>query len=154
MEDRVDMIIPTWNSMPELRKCLDGIKIAFPKDVLGDIIAIDRRSIDGSLELAKEYGCRILTSVSSLGGARLLGLKKARTEWVAFIDSYIELPERWHADMLRAVNSEKVGWIYGWTIDDHPHIGKLMFFRMRATYNGRPYKLESHERAFTNNTLC
>jgi len=102
LRDKYDIIIPTWNSMPEFEKCLKSIQKAFPEDVIGRIIVIDKHSEDGTVETAEKYGCKVIYDDTTLGSARLKGLREAKTEWVAFIDSDIVLPENWFNKMYEA----------------------------------------------------
>ena len=99
LKEKIDIIIPTWNSMPEFEKCLKSIQKAFPEDVIGRIIVIDKHSEDGTVETAEKYGCKVIYDDTTLGSARLKGLREAKTEWVAFIDSDIALPEGWFLKM-------------------------------------------------------
>ncbi len=156
--EEISIIIPTWNSMPELKQTLSSLENAFPKGVIKEIIIVDKESTDGTIEYAKTYGCIIITDTKSLGSARLTGLNYADTTWVAFIDSDIKLPEGWFEEMIFSVNNrylavpDNIGWIYGRTIDDISPLReeKLYKMKMELTVKGRTVK----HRAYTNNTIC
>jgi len=98
------VIIPTWNSMPEFEKCLQSIEKAFPEGMIREIIVVDKHSKDGTIETAEKYGCKILFDDVSLGSARMKGLREAKTDWIAFIDSDIELPVDWFDKMCNVIN--------------------------------------------------
>jgi len=159
MIDELTIIIPTWNSMPEFEKCLDSFKHAFPEDIVKDIIVIDKNSTDGTIETAEKYGCKILYDDTTLGSARLKGLREAKTDWIAFIDSDIELPEGWFSKMLnlleKAPYSYRIGWIYGRTIDDREPLKSEKLYKLQIEFKNRTYRfLKEGDRAYTNNTLC
>lgn len=109
--DELTIIIPTWNSMPELEKTLESISKAFPDGLVKDVIIVDKHSDDGTIECAKTYGWKVLYDDKSLGSARLKGLREATTKWIAFIDSDIELPEDWFKEIISSLqkrfNDEK-----------------------------------------------
>jgi len=157
--EKMDIIIPTWNSMPEFEKCLKSIQKAFPENVLGRIIIVDKHSEDGTVETAEKYGCKVIYDDTTLGSARLKGLREAKTDWVAFIDSDIALPEGWFSKMLnlleKAPQSDRIGWIYGRTIDDREPLRSEKLYKMQRDFRNRTYRfLKEGDRAYTNNTLC
>jgi len=89
---KIDYIIPTWNSEDTLRLTLESIeKYGSPNQK----IIVDRYSEDGTLNIAKEFKCKILSTNVSLGAARRIGAKEAQTELIAFIDSDVEITEKW-----------------------------------------------------------
>lgn len=160
---KIDIIIPTWNSMPELEKTLKSLKIAFPSDIINNVIVVDKHSEDGTIECAKKYGCVVLFDDKSLGSARLAGLKRATTDWVAFIDSDIELPPNWFEKMITSLFNrylvsgqsaieQRVGWFYGRTIDDVSPLREEKLYKMELELSPSG-RLVTH-RAYTNNTIC
>ncbi|MDD2339404.1 MAG: glycosyltransferase family 2 protein [Methanosarcina sp.] len=89
---KIDYIIPTWNSGNTLWLTLESI------DKYGDPnnkIIVDRYSEDDTIEIAKKFNCIILKTNASLGAARRLGAKEAKTEMIAFVDSDVEVTEQW-----------------------------------------------------------
>ena len=160
----IDVIIPTWNSMPEFKVTLESLKAA-SYGFFGEVIVVDRASTDGTVELAKEYGCTLLTDTVSLGSARLKGLQHAKTDYVAFVDSDIELPPEWVRSMLFwtwKLMAAKInyGWIFGRTLDDRPKVRRMQEWEMKnrsGLYGG--FKngwniVPPGRRGFTNNTIC
>lgn len=86
----IDVVIPTFNAMPLIDKCLRSIRTQeYPGKV--NVILIDGGSIDGTIEVAKRYGCEIhvLKNVYSNGltGARNLALEWCKGEYYWQIDS-------------------------------------------------------------------
>ena len=162
MITELTIIIPTWNSMPEFERCLNSIPKAFPEGTVKEIIVVDKHSTDNTVECAKKHGCTILYDDISLGSARLKGLHHAKTDWIAFIDSDIELPEGWFENMHLLYlfhnslpPSNKIGWIYGRTIDDREPIKSEKLWKMQRELGTNGYRLlKEGDRAYTNNTLC
>lgn len=88
--NKIDYIIPTWNSGATLEITLSSIeKHGDPNQ----IIIVDRHSQDETLKIAQRHGCRVLTSTDNLGAARLVGARSAQTELIGFVDSDVELTE-------------------------------------------------------------
>ncbi len=101
--NKIDYIIPTWNSGATLEFALSSIeKHGHPSQ----IIIVDRHSQDETLDIARRHGCKILTSNLSLGAARLLGAKNSKTELIGFVDSDVELTESWTALLCQAWGNE------------------------------------------------
>jgi len=156
---KLDVILPTWNSMPELQNTLDSLIPALG-DVLRSVIIVDKFSTDGTIYTAYNWGIdndipvQIILDDSTLGNARKLGLQAATTKWVCFIDSDIVLPVGW-LDMVRSYRGVKVGWIYGVTKEDIPFLEKAHEWK-RELRNNLPRELKKgeFERAYTNNTIC
>ena len=88
---RVSVIIPCYNSEKYLSACLDSVLAQTEKDI--EVIVVDDGSRDGTLDIAQIYArkdarVKVLHQQNAgVSAARNLGLKKARGEWVSFVDS-------------------------------------------------------------------
>lgn len=92
---KLSVIVPVYNmaSDQKLAWCLDSLM----HQTIGDyeVLAVDDCSTDNSLEILRSYQRRYpdrLTVIASpvnrkQGGAKNLGLARARGEWIGFIDS-------------------------------------------------------------------
>lgn len=151
----VTIVIPTWNSMPELKETLESIQYAFPGNP--EIIVVDRDSTDDTQICAKKYGCIVLRDVKSLGSARLKGVRYAKTDWICFIDSDIVLPENWFSDFMeglyyvQATHLENFGMAFGITIDTQDKMQRMQMTKLLQNLN--PVIINKGERAWTNNTF-
>lgn len=91
----LSVIVPVYNMMSggKLKNCLDSLMRQDVEDM--EIIAVDDKSTDDSLALlesySERYGARFVTVASPenrrQGGAKNLGLQRARGRWVGFVDS-------------------------------------------------------------------
>lgn len=94
---KVSVLIPVFNTEKYLRRCLDSVINQTLKDI--EIIIINDGSTDSSEEIIREYinrDSRIIYSKqknSGLGATRNNGLKLAKGEYIAFLDSddWVEL---------------------------------------------------------------
>jgi glycosyltransferase involved in cell wall biosynthesis len=85
----ISIVIPTYNSKKFLPLCLQSInEQEYPKDKL-EIILVDGGSTDCTIDIAKEFGVtKILHNPLRTGEAgKALGMKAAKNEIIAFIDS-------------------------------------------------------------------
>lgn len=88
----ISVIVPVYNVKSYLSACLDSI---LNQDFSSyEVVIIDDGSTDGSGELAEQYASqhsdkiRVLHQENQgLGGARNTGIKNAKGEYVAFVDS-------------------------------------------------------------------
>ena len=92
---KLSIIVPVYNMAAggKLNYCLDSLINQTIEDY--EIIAVDDCSTDDSLEILREYERKydkIVKVIASpvnrkQGGAKNLGLKEAKGEWIGFIDS-------------------------------------------------------------------
>ena len=94
------VIVPVHNKLPHLDRSINSVLNQSFKDF--ELIVIDDASSDGSEERIKEYtDPRIRTFKRDIPGpggyaARNLGIKKAKYEWIAFLDA----DDEWKTDHL------------------------------------------------------
>ena len=85
---KFSIIIPNYNKAPYIKECLDSVMNQTFKNY--EVIFIDDCSTDNSLEIANSYkNVTVLKTKrnSQAGGARNLGMKKAKGEYIVFLDS-------------------------------------------------------------------
>lgn len=107
----ISIIIPVFNVEKYLRQCLDSVLSCSLTDA--EIILVTGNSTDGSNAVCEEYRNRfpfvtvIRQDDTGLSDARNCGMKIARGDYVAFLDSddYI-VPERFRA-LLAEIREEK-----------------------------------------------
>ena len=95
MNMKLSIIVPVYNMASEhkLEYCLDSLINQTVEDY--EIIAVDDCSSDDSMKILKEYASRFPDKFHAVhlevnrhqGGAKNIGLKMARGEWIGFIDS-------------------------------------------------------------------
>ncbi|MCI9341467.1 MAG: glycosyltransferase [Lachnospiraceae bacterium] len=92
---KLSIIVPVYNmaSDHKLEYCLDSLVNQTVEDY--EIIAVDDCSTDNSMEILKEYERRFPEKFRAVhsevnrhqGGAKNIGLRMAKGEWIGFIDS-------------------------------------------------------------------
>jgi GT2 family glycosyltransferase len=93
-------IVPIWNGRDFLARLLDTLAAqAAPAD---ELIAVDNGSTDGAPELAAARGARIIPMGRNTGFAAAVnrGIREARAEQVAILNSDVELAPDYFATLL------------------------------------------------------
>jgi GT2 family glycosyltransferase len=87
----VSAVVPVWNGRPLLARLLDTLEAQTLR--AEEVIAVDNGSTDGAAELAAERGCRVIAMGRNAGFAAAMnrGIGVARSEWVAVLNSDVEL---------------------------------------------------------------
>lgn len=97
---RLSVIIITLNEERNLRRCLESVRFA------DEIVLNDTGSTDCTLEIAREFNCRILEMpFPGFGVAKQKALEAANGDWVLSIDADEELDE----ELQRAVQTAIAG---------------------------------------------
>ena len=115
---KISIVIPTLNCAIILKKCLLSIKKQSYKNY--EIIIADGGSTDKTLTLAKKYHCHIIkNSLKTAEAGKAVGVKAAKGEYVALIDSDNILPNKyWLSQMLlpfedaNIIGSEPIAFTY------------------------------------------
>ncbi len=113
----VSAVIPTFNRLGYVQRAIDSV---FAQTVpVGEVLVIDDGSTDGTADALKaQYGARIrLVSQANTGvsGARRRGVREARGEWIAFLDSDDVWTTTHNEELLYAAARvpEDIAWIFG-----------------------------------------
>ncbi len=79
----ISVVILTKNEEQNIKRCLESIKWC------DEIVIVDDRSSDGTLEIAKKYKATVFINPlnGNFSAQRNFGLSKAKNEWVLFVDS-------------------------------------------------------------------
>lgn len=91
MEGLISIIIPVYNSIENLGRCIDSILIQSYQNL--EIIIVDDGSADGSTELCLEYEKKdsrirlIVKENEGVSAARNVGISLAQGEYLQFVDS-------------------------------------------------------------------
>jgi len=84
----VDVLVATYNSAETLSDTLEAARSLLPVHCL---IVVDRASTDGTVDIARRFGARVLSDEVGLGYARNRALQAADTDPVLFLDSDVRV---------------------------------------------------------------
>ena len=97
---KFSIIIPVYNVEKYLKRCLESVRQQTFSDF--EVIIINDGSTDKSLSVAKKYPYQIITTENKgLSSARNLGIKKAKGDYLLFLDSDDFLEK----DLLKELNN-------------------------------------------------
>lgn len=102
----VSVIIPTYNRAHSVGAALDSVLAQEPP--ADEVIVVDDGSTDGTTEVLAAYGDRITVVRQDNAGAaaaRNAGVRRARGDWVAFLDS----DDLWRPGRLAALHRDLSG---------------------------------------------
>ena len=85
MTPLVTISIPTFNSAPFLERCLKAVRNQTYKNI--EVNVVDSNSRDGTVEIAKRFGAKVMNYPGALLGSRYEGLKAANGEYILLLDS-------------------------------------------------------------------
>lgn len=83
MDGKISAIVHTYNNEKIIRECLESLKD------FDEIVVCDMYSTDKTLEIAKEYNCKIVMheKIAYVEPARNFAISNASNEWVLVVDS-------------------------------------------------------------------
>lgn len=100
----ISVVIPVHNSDKTLEAVLEPIRNELRQG--DELIVVNDRSNDNSVEIASRFGAEVISSSRSPGaaGARNTGAMTAAGEWVLFIDSDAVAPAGWREKLQRRID--------------------------------------------------
>jgi len=81
----VSVIIPTYNSEKTLAKCLESIKNQTYQNI--EVILVDKYSIGKTIEIAKNYGVKVIQRYFNKPEARNVGILNSNGEYIFVADA-------------------------------------------------------------------
>lgn len=107
----LSFVIATFNSSKTIKECFESIKIQnYPKNLI-EIIIADGGSTDNTIQLAENYGAKVLSIKNKRQGPeynRAKGAHKAKNEILVFIDHDNILPHKdWLKNMIAPIIEDK-----------------------------------------------
>jgi len=106
----ISVIITTRNEEYNLPDLLDSLVV---QEQPFEVIIIDSGSTDRTADIAKEYGkkypfVKLINYAATRGESRNYGVKRARGDWVAFIDGDCIANPFWLKEFRRSLRHEKI----------------------------------------------
>jgi GT2 family glycosyltransferase len=96
----ISAIVPVWNGRELLEKLLASL--AAQTQPAGEVLVVDNGSSDGAPDSARERGARVISMGRNAGFAEAVnrGIRESRGEWLAVLNSDVELAPDYLARLL------------------------------------------------------
>jgi len=97
------IVIPTYNEASQLGDTLTALFATIDRNRV-EVIVADGGSRDQTLDIARQYPCKIISS--STGRARQMNLasQQAQGQWLLFLHADSQLPNDWQTHLGKATN--------------------------------------------------
>ena len=91
----VTVVIPVWNRRDLLEALLKTLRRQ--TQPAAEVIVVDSGSADGAPEVAERWGARVIRLGRNAGFTRAVnrGIGEVRTDWIALVNSDVELAPDW-----------------------------------------------------------
>jgi len=100
IEPRVTALVPTYNEERNLPLCLESVKWA------DEILVVDSFSTDGTLEIARKFGARIIQhEYINSATQKNWAIPQASCPWVLVVDSDERVTPELRDEIIRTINS-------------------------------------------------
>lgn len=137
MTNRISIIIPVYNGMRVIARCLNSIyasKIGIPFEV----IVIDDGSTDDTAKIAQQFPCLYFKiKKSGVAAARNIGIEKAKGDILFFFDADVKLKDDTIQMFLRHFQEDKDAYIIQgrWDQESNSPAFFSRFLLLKYTYN-------------------
>ena len=104
--NKLSVIIPCKNEEQWIGVCIDALLKQKACESVLEILVVDNGSTDGTIEILKSYGSKIryfVLPVATISELRNYGVLQSQGDWLAFIDSDVEVQGDWYTDLLHTI---------------------------------------------------
>ena len=106
----VSIVIVNYNGKKFMKECLDSVfNLDYPKEKM-EVLVVDNGSRDGSQEfMRKKYPKVVLlkNDVNNYARANNLGIKKAHSDLIAFLNNDTRVEKRWLIELVNGILADK-----------------------------------------------
>lgn len=105
--NKLSVVIPCKNDKHCISICIDALLGQEAGNSRPEIIVVDNGSTDGTLDILESYGSKIrlfIIPIATISELRNFGAQQARGDWLAFIDSDVEVHIDWYAGLVRTIS--------------------------------------------------
>jgi|SRR4030095_3624733 len=96
---KISAIVITFNEEENIRGCLESLEWT------DEIIVVDSKSKDNTINIAKEYTNKIFTADNiPYGEKRNLGIKNSESDWILWVDADERVTEKLKNEVLDIIN--------------------------------------------------
>ena len=122
---KVSVVVPCHNEEDTIERCLNSLYATeIPSGVAMEVIVVNDRSTDRSLEIIKKFPVKLINKYKSetnpYAETLNLGIKYGTGDFMAIVDADIEVEKKWLVKLLPHFKNEKLGTASGFIVAS-PH---------------------------------
>jgi rSAM/selenodomain-associated transferase 2 len=110
MRAPISVIVPTLDAGIGLHNTLSCLMDALEIGLIREVIVSDAGSMDQTLEIAKDWGAKVVSGVPSRGGQLRRGCEAAKGEWFLVLHADTVLSDDWVNAAVRHLQTSDAGW--------------------------------------------
>lgn len=141
---KLSAVIITKNEEKNIRDCLESVKWS------NEIVILDSGSIDNTVRICREYGCKVIESEwFGFGPTKQLAVNSASHEWILSLDADERVSPQLQSSIKEIISNKES--LEGYRVNrDSYYLGKLI--RFSGWQNDRPLRLFKKERGRFNDS--
>ncbi|MEE8332248.1 MAG: TIGR04283 family arsenosugar biosynthesis glycosyltransferase [Alphaproteobacteria bacterium] len=97
---RISVIIPALDAAAGIAAALDAVSVSA---LVGECIVVDGGSADGTVDIARTAGARVITAARGRGAQLAAGARVAREDWLLFLHADTVLARGWAQEAERFI---------------------------------------------------
>jgi rSAM/selenodomain-associated transferase 2 len=134
------VVIPSFNEAERLPSLLADLAAA-PADLIAELVVVDGGSGDGTPQLARLGGARLLHTAAGRGLQLQLGVHATTAPWLLLLHADCRLQPGWAAALLRAMASREAAWAFDLAVNGQGLPLRLLeqAVRLRTQLQQLPY---------------
>ena len=105
------VVVPSFNEATRLPLLLADLA-AGPADLIAELVVVDGGSRDGTPQLARQGGARVLHTQASRGWQLRFGVASTTAPWLLLLHSDARLQPGWPAALQRAMAAPEAAWAF------------------------------------------
>lgn len=127
----IDLLMWVLNGESTLPYCLRSIKETIPSEVVGQKIVIDAHSTDGTCEICKNFGWRVMDAKQvGIPFQANQALKLVKSEFFASFEQDIVLHPYWFKYIMKHFGDENVSVAQGVRVAVNPVLGAIDLYKI------------------------
>jgi len=132
------VVIPTLNEAEPLPHLLGDVA---QLGITTDVVVADGGSTDATVDTARRYGARVITSPRGRGAQLRAGAEAVRGDWLCVLHADVRMPEPARGELHRAIDAAVDAAVWRLAIDAHGVWPRVMEWgaRVRDRIGGLPY---------------
>lgn len=139
-DSSVAVVVPSFNEATRLPLLLADLA-AGPADLIAELVVVDGGSRDGTPQLARQGGARVLHTQASRGWQLQCGVACTTAPWLLLLHADARLQPGWSEALQRAMTAPEAAWAFDLAVEGPAPALRLLELavRLRSQLRQLPY---------------